>query len=164
MMCPDHRAVDHVSDGIARYHLGQRLQKSVENAHLDPAPISPEGAVPFAVFIRQQPPLRARSRHPHHTFEIAPIVASGSAAAVMFRGAAESRSAPIPRPRPQSARPKLPPKDSLEATPESQVKLCPRGLVELVECIIAADELSGSTAMYQLSAEIVRRAVRQLNF
>jgi DNA polymerase-4 len=39
-----------------------------------------------------------------------------------------ARSAPIPRPKLQSARPTLPPKGSLESTSESPVKLCPRSL------------------------------------
>lgn len=33
-----------------------------------------EDAVPLAILIRQMTPLRARARHPHHAFEIAPIV------------------------------------------------------------------------------------------
>ena len=44
------------------------------------------------------------------------------------RVAATALSAPTLRPIPRSARPTLPPKDSLESTYESQVKLCPRSL------------------------------------
>ena len=84
MMRPDYRAVDHVGARIALYHLGQRLQQSIEHAGLDPAPIAPEHAVPLAIFVRQQPPLRTRARHPHHALEIAPVVASGSTATTML--------------------------------------------------------------------------------
>ena len=80
MMCPDHGAVDHVGAGIALDHLGQRLQQGVEHASLNPAPIAPENAVPLAIFVRKQPPLRASPRHPHHAFEIWPVVAGRTAA------------------------------------------------------------------------------------
>lgn len=76
MMCPDHGAVDHISAGIALDHLGQRLQQGVEHAGLDPAPIAPEHAVPLAIFVRPPAPLRARTCHPHHAFEIWSVVAS----------------------------------------------------------------------------------------
>ena len=84
MMCPDHGTIDHIGAGIARHHLGQGLQQSIEHAHLDPAPIAPEHTVPFAIFIREQPPLRTRPRHPHHPLEVAPVVAGRAAATAML--------------------------------------------------------------------------------
>jgi len=74
MMCPDHGAVDHVGAGIACHHLGQRLEQSIEHAHLHPAPIAPEHAVPLPVFVWQQTPLRARPRHPQHAFKAETVI------------------------------------------------------------------------------------------
>lgn len=62
MMRPDYRAVDHAGAGVALHHLGQRLQKRIEHAGLDPAPVAPEHMAPLAIFVRQYallPPDRA---------------------------------------------------------------------------------------------------------
>lgn len=84
MMCPDDGAVDHVGASIPLKQFGQSFQHCFEHTGLDPASISAEDAVPLAVFIRQMPPLRTRSRHPHHAFEIAPIVMSRTAPASLL--------------------------------------------------------------------------------
>jgi hypothetical protein len=56
MMCPDHGAVDHVGRAIPLYHLGECLEECVEHAHLHPAPIAPEHAVPLAPGLRRGRP------------------------------------------------------------------------------------------------------------
>ena len=95
MMCPDHGAVDHVGRAILLYHLGECLQQGIKHAHLHPAPIAPEHAVPLPVFVWQQTPLRARPRHPHHAFEVAPVVASGSAAPPMLGRQQRANQSPL---------------------------------------------------------------------
>ncbi len=86
MMYPDNCAVDHVGASIPLDHLCQRFEHCFEHTGLDPASISAEDAVPLAVFIRQVSPLRTRARHPHHAFEIAPIVLSRAASASLLGG------------------------------------------------------------------------------
>lgn len=95
MMRPDYRAVDHVGAGVALHHLGQRLQQGVEHSRLDPAPVTPEHAVPLAIFVRQMAPLRTRPRHPHHAFEIAPVVTSGTTSATMLGGQQRTDQRPL---------------------------------------------------------------------
>jgi hypothetical protein len=84
MMCPDNGAVDHVGASIPIDQFGQGFEHRLEHACLDPSSVTAENAVPFAVFVRQVPPLRSRARHPHHAFEIAPIVLRWAAAATSF--------------------------------------------------------------------------------
>nr|WP_245420011.1 hypothetical protein [Phyllobacterium salinisoli] len=84
MVSPDNGAVDHVGASIPLDHLCQRFEHRLEHAGLDPPSIAAEDAVPLAVFVRKMSPLRARARHPHHAFEIAPIVLSRTAAATSF--------------------------------------------------------------------------------
>jgi hypothetical protein len=74
MMCPDDGAVDHVGASIPFDEFGQSFEHRLEHAGLDPSSVTAEDAVPFAVFVRQMPPLRSGARHPHHALEIAPIV------------------------------------------------------------------------------------------
>jgi hypothetical protein len=74
MMCPDNSAIDHVGGGIAFHHLGERFEHRIEHRRRDPSPVSAEDAVPLAIFIGQMTPLRPGPGHPHHAFEIAPIV------------------------------------------------------------------------------------------
>lgn len=84
MMCPDNGAVDHVGASIPLDHLCQRFEHRFEHAGLDPASVAPEDAIPLAVFIRQMSPLRSSARHPHHAFEIAPVVLRRAATAPSF--------------------------------------------------------------------------------
>ncbi|OJY01941.1 MAG: hypothetical protein BGP07_02240 [Rhizobiales bacterium 63-22] len=84
MMCPDDGAVDHVGASIPLDQFGQSFQHCFEHAGLNPAPISAEDAVPLAIFIRQMPPLRSCARHPHHAFEITPIVLGRAASTPAF--------------------------------------------------------------------------------
>lgn len=85
MMCPDHGAVDHVGGCVAPRQFGQRLKHGIEHAGRDPSSIAPEDAVPFAILVRQMPPLRAGPRDPHHTFEIAAVILCRPAASTTFR-------------------------------------------------------------------------------
>jgi hypothetical protein len=85
MMCPDHGAVDHVGGGISFHHFRQRFEHRVEHAGRHPSSITPENAVPLAIFIGQVSPLRSRSGNPHHALEIPPIILRRSATATMFR-------------------------------------------------------------------------------
>ena len=84
MMCPDHRAVDHVGGGIAPCQLAQSLEHGIEHAGRDPSSIAPEHAVPLPILVRQVPPLRARPRNPHHAFKIGTIILGRSAATTML--------------------------------------------------------------------------------
>ena len=84
MMCPDNGAVDHVGASITFDQFGQGFEHCLENARLDPAPVAAKDAVPLAIFVRQMSPLRARARHPHHAFEIAPVVLRRAATAPSF--------------------------------------------------------------------------------
>jgi hypothetical protein len=86
MMCPDNGAVDHVGASIPLDQFSQSFEHGFEHAGFDPASISAEDAVPFAVFIWQVSPLRSRARHPHHAFEIAPIVLGWAASASLLSG------------------------------------------------------------------------------
>ena len=95
MMCPDNCAVDHVGASIPLDHLCQRFEHCFEHTGLDPASISAEDAVPLAVFIRQVSPLRTRARHPHHAFEIAPIVLSRAASAPSLSGKKRTDHRPL---------------------------------------------------------------------
>ena len=57
---------------------------------------------------------------------------------------------------PQSARPMPPPKDSLESTSESQVKLCPRCLASCVNSrITCVRTVSGPTNIYGFSLRLI---------
>jgi len=85
MMCPDHRAVDHVGGWVAPRQFGQRLEHGIEHAGRDPSSIAPEHAVPLAILIRQVPPLRARPRDPHHAFEIGAVILRRAASTTTLR-------------------------------------------------------------------------------
>ena len=85
MMCPDDGAVDPIGGAIALGHLRERFKHRVEHARLDPSSISPEDAVPLAIFIGQVPPLRACPGHPHHAFEIAPVILCRPASALRWQ-------------------------------------------------------------------------------
>jgi hypothetical protein len=129
MMCPDHGAIDHVGGAIATRHFRQRFEHCIEHAGLDPSSVASKHAVPLAIFVRQVPPLRTRPRHPHHTFEIQPVVLGRTASPTSLRRQKRANQRPL---RVRHANPltqRCLPKDSLESTPESQVKLCPRNLV-----------------------------------
>ena len=84
MMCPDNGAVDHVGASIPFDHLRQRFEHRLEHAGLEPPSVTAENAVPLAVFVRQVSPLRSGARHPHHAFEIEPIVLCRTAPATSF--------------------------------------------------------------------------------
>ena len=86
MVSPDNGAVDHVGTSIPLDQFRQRFEHRLEHADLDPASVAPEDAVPLAVFIRQVSPLCAGARHPHHAFEIAPVVVCRTAAAPVLCG------------------------------------------------------------------------------
>jgi hypothetical protein len=64
--------------------FGQRFEHRLEHISLDPSPVTAEDTVPFAVFVRQMPPLRSGARHPHHALEIPSIVLSRAAATPSF--------------------------------------------------------------------------------
>ncbi len=133
-MCPDHRAIDHVGGGIASRRFGQRLEHRIEHAGRDPSSVASENAVPLAIVIPQRPPLRSGSRDPHHAFEIQAVVLCRTAPATALQceshvAPTAARSAPIPHPLHQSARPRPPPKGSPESKCESHVKPGPRNLV-----------------------------------
>ena len=85
MMCPDHRAVDHVGGRVAPRQFGQRFEHGIEHTGRDPSSIAPEHAVPLAILVRQMPPLRAGPRDPHHAFKIAAIILRRAASATMLR-------------------------------------------------------------------------------
>ena len=95
MVCSDDSAVDHVGASIPLDQFGQRLKHRLEHAGFDPASISAEDAVPLAVFIRQVSPLRPRARHPHHAFEIAPVVLGWAASAPAFGGQKRTEQRPF---------------------------------------------------------------------
>lgn len=80
-MRPDDGCVDHVGAGISLDHIRQAFQHGIENTDLQPAPVTAEDAVPFAVVVREMPPLRARPRQPHHALEVAAVVLRRSATA-----------------------------------------------------------------------------------
>ena len=84
MMCPDDGAVDHIGASVPFNEFGQSFEHRLEHAGLDPSSVTAEDAVPFAVFVRQMPPLRSGARHPHHTFEISTIVLGRAASAPSF--------------------------------------------------------------------------------
>ena len=85
MMCPDHRAVDHVGGRVAPRQFGQRLEHGIEHAGRDPSSIAPEDAVPLAILVRQVSPLRAGSRNPHHAFKIATVILCRATATTTLR-------------------------------------------------------------------------------
>jgi hypothetical protein len=95
MMRPDNCAVDHVGASIPLDQFSQSFEHCFEHTGLDPASISAEDAVPLAVFIRQVPPLRTLMRHPHHAFEIAPIVLSRAASAPSLSGKKRTDHRPL---------------------------------------------------------------------
>ena len=84
-MCPDHGAIDHVGGDVSLDHFRQRFQHRVEHAGRYPAPVAPEHAVPFAIFVRQVAPLRSSAGNPHHALEIQPVVLRGAATPPPFR-------------------------------------------------------------------------------
>jgi hypothetical protein len=73
-MCPDHRAVDHVSGGIATRQFRQRFEHRIEPPSLDPSSVAAKDADPLAIFVGQMSLLRARPRHPHHAFLVKPVI------------------------------------------------------------------------------------------
>lgn len=84
-MCPDRRAIDHVSGGVVSRQFGQRLEHGIEHGGRNPSSITPEDAVPLAILIWQVTPLRSGPRDPHHTFEIGAIILCRLASAIMLR-------------------------------------------------------------------------------
>jgi hypothetical protein len=129
MMCPDHRAVDHVGSAIAACHFRQGFEHRVEHPGLHPSAVAPEHAVPLAIFIGKVTPLRACPGHPHHAFKIQPVVMSGATTSAPLRWQERANQCPfLVRHTNPLAQRRLP-KDSLESTSESPVKLCPRNLV-----------------------------------
>ena len=85
MMCPNHRAVDHVGGSIASRQFGQRLKHGIEHSGCDPSSVAPEDAVPLAILIRQMSPLRTSPRNPHHTFEIETVILGRATSAPALR-------------------------------------------------------------------------------
>ena len=85
MMCPDHRAIDHVGGSVPSCQFGQRLEHGIEHAGRDPSSVAPEDAVPLAILIRQMSPLRAGARDPHHAFEVTSIILRRSATTSTLR-------------------------------------------------------------------------------
>jgi hypothetical protein len=73
--------------------------------------------------------LRARTCHPHHAFEIWSVVASWTTPTSALGRQQRPDQRPLAITDTKSVRLTPPPKDSLESMIESQVKLCPRGLV-----------------------------------
>jgi hypothetical protein len=67
------------------------------------------------------------------------------------------QSAPIPRPSNQSARPKLPPKASLESKPDSAVNLCPRALA--LWCVTAKNGYPARTQPLRLRVPLGTRGL-----
>ena len=129
MMCPDHRAVDHVGSAIAACHFRQGFEHRVEHPGLHPSAVAPEHAVPLAIFIGKVTPLRACPGHPHHAFKIQPVVLRGATTSAPLRWQERANQCPfLVRHTNPLAQRRLP-KDSLESTSESPVKLCPRNLI-----------------------------------
>lgn len=95
MMCPDHRAVDHVGGGISARQFSQRLEHRIEHAGRDPSSIAPEDTVPLAILVRQVPPLRTSPGDPHHAFEVASIILRRSAATSALRRQQRSDQFPL---------------------------------------------------------------------
>jgi hypothetical protein len=132
MMCPDNGAIDHVSGRIATRQFRQRFEHCIEHASLNPSSVAAEDAVPFAIIIGKMSPLRARPRHPHHTLKIEPVVLRRTATTPTFRRKQWPDQSPlIVRYTNALAQDSLP-KDSLESTRESHVKLCPRNLTAAI--------------------------------
>src|SRR3546814_11791835 len=94
MMCPDHRAIDHVGGCIAPRQLAQRLEHGIEHAGRDPASIAPEHAVPLDVLIGQMPTLRDGTGDPHPDFEIGEVLLFRAASTTIF--SRQKRPAPFP--------------------------------------------------------------------
>jgi hypothetical protein len=124
MMCPDHRAIDHVGGGVAPRQLGQRLEHRIEHAGRDPSSIAPEDAVPLAMLIGKMLPLRAGPGDPRHALEVAAVILRRSATATALRRQQRPDQRPFfiryPNPLAQGR---------LESSTEPPVKLCPRSLV-----------------------------------
>lgn len=129
MMCPDNGAIDHVGASIPLDQFNQSFKHCFEHTGLDPASISAEDAIPLAVFIRQVSPLRTRTRHhPHHAFEIAPIVLSRAASASLLGGKKRADQRPfLVRQTDPFAQGYLQMK-ALNQKIDSAVNLCPRTL------------------------------------
>lgn len=85
MMCPDHRAVDHVGGCMPPRQFGQCLEHGIEHTGRDPSSITSEHAVPLAILIRQMSPLRAGPRDPHHAFKIGTIILRRAASTTTLR-------------------------------------------------------------------------------
>lgn len=129
-MCPDHGAIDHVGGAIATRHFRQRFEHRTRRSR----PIV--GSVETRCSTCHIRPAGAATAHPS-----APSTSSlrNTAGCLEKDGipdlaptAKAGQLTTTPRPIRQSARPTLPPKDSLESTPESQVKLCPRNLAKVL--------------------------------
>lgn len=131
-MCPDYGAIDHVGGDVSLHHLCECLQHRVKHAGRNPAPVAPEHAVPFAIFVRQVTPQRSCPGNPHHTFEVAPIVLRRTATAPSL-GRQQLRDYGR-GPSIQSARRTPPLKGRLESSSGSDVNLCPRSLKWAVRC------------------------------
>ncbi len=85
MICPDHRAIDHVTGYVPPRQFGQRLEHGIEHADRDPSSVAPEGTVPLAILIRQMTPLRTGAGDPHHALEVAPLILRRTTAAAALR-------------------------------------------------------------------------------
>ncbi|EAU40989.1 hypothetical protein FP2506_14534 [Fulvimarina pelagi HTCC2506] len=66
--------IDHVGRSLSIRHLRQRFEHRIEQAGFEPKAITPEDAVPFAVFIGQMPPLRPGPGKPPHAFEETAVI------------------------------------------------------------------------------------------
>lgn len=102
VMRPDDRGIDHVRLAVSSRQIAERLQKGSKDAGLNPAAEAAKDAVPFAVAVGQQAPLRARARHPHHALEIAAVIARRPAPAPAFsrQQGADHRPLRIRQPNP----------------------------------------------------------------
>jgi hypothetical protein len=129
MMCPDYGAVDHVGGCVSSSQFRQCFEHRIKHAGFDPSSIATEHAVPFAIFVGQMPPLRARPRHPHHTLIVETVILRRAAPPTSFRGQQWPDQCPLIVRYPNSLPQDCLPKDSLESTSESHVNLCPRNLM-----------------------------------
>ncbi len=118
-MCPDHCAIDHVGCRVSSSHFRQRFEHCVEHTSLDPSSVAAEHAVPFAIFVGQMPPLRARPRHPHHTLIVEPVILRRAAPPTSFRGQQWPDQCPFIVRHSNSLAQDCLPKDSLKSTYQS---------------------------------------------
>jgi hypothetical protein len=128
MMCSDYSAIDHVGGGVSLHQTGKRFEHCVEHAGLNPSSVAAKNAVPFAILVWQVPPLRPGPRHPHHAFIVKPVILRRAAAPASLRGQQRPDQCPLIVRYTYSLAQDCLPKDSLESTTESRVKLCPRNL------------------------------------